>query len=371
MLWGGRLREMKTKNVGKILVIGLIVLFIGASVIPNIGAKNVNNIYSPLFEGESYFILLSDYIDGGGQDNAWAVQMRFDSGLMIVESEFDAISLPLVLDQWTEIKVEIDLDGDWMEIYYDDTFLLEKAWTATPNNDGTGMLDIAAIDLFANAATTVYYDDISLEEIGGSVVWSEDFESYAVGSSMHGQGGWKGWDNDPTWTAYVSDAQALSGEKSVDVNGNTDLVHEFSGYTSGQYLFTAWIYIPDETPNNPPAAPTIDGPLSGDPGTSYDYKFNAVDPDGDDVKYHINWGDSLVDETDLSPSGEDVFVSHTWAASGKYTITAYAEDSFGSAGPSSTFEVTMPREKTIQNLYQRLFERFPNAFLVLRQLLGL
>jgi hypothetical protein len=379
MLLGGRRREMKTNKIKKILVIGLILLFAGASVIPSINAKNIkesklNQIdkdqVEPLFEGQSYFILLSDYADGAGQENKWAVQMRFDSGSMIVESEFDTVSLPITLDKWSEILVEIDLDADWMEIYFDGDFLLEKAWTSTPNNDGSGELNIAAVDLFANGATSVFYDDMSLEEIGGSVVWSENFDSYTNGQDLHGVGGWKGWDNDPTWTAYVSNAQSRSPENSVDIKGNADLVHEYDGYTSGQYLYTAWIYLPADV-GEPPEAPTIDGPMSGDPGTSYDYKFNAVDPDGDDVKYFVDWGDDTSDVTDLNPSGTDVTVSHTWAASGKYTITAYAEDSNGNIGPSSTFQVTMPKEKTVFYLFQRILERFPNAFLVLKQLLGL
>jgi len=367
---------MKTKNVGKILVIGLIILFVGASVIPNIGAKNViirnqssiGKTSQPLFTGESYFILLSDYTDGAGQDNTWVVQMRFDSGLMIVESEFDSISLPLVLDQWTEIKVDIDLNSDWMEIYYDGTFLLEKAWTATINNDGSGQLNIAAVDLFANSASTVYYDDLSIELLGTGVVWADSFESYSVGSSMHGQGGWKGWDNDPTWTAYVSDDESHSTTKSVDIKTDADLVHEFSGYTSGQYIFTAWIYCPS-TQGEPPEAPTIDGPLSGNPGTSYDYKFNAVDSDGDDVKYFIDWDDGITEETGFNPSGNDVTVSHTWAASGKYTITAYAEDSNGNIGPSSTFQTTMPRDKTLNNPFLNWLQCHPFLFPLLQKLL--
>lgn len=79
-----------------------------------------------------------------------------------------------------------------------------------------------------------------------SAQWSEDFDSYANGSSMHGQGGWKGWDNSPLWTAYVTNAQSLSPPHSVDISGNADLVHEYSGYTSGQWIYTAWQYVPEE-----------------------------------------------------------------------------------------------------------------------------
>jgi hypothetical protein len=129
--------------------------------------------------------------------------------------------------------------------------------------------------------------------------------------------------------------------------------------------------IPYTAENQPPGAPTIDGPVSGEPGTSYEFKFNAVDPEGDDVKYHIRWGDGIVDETGLNPSGTDVTESHTWSSSGNYVIEAYAEDEYGHIGPKTTFTVTMPKAKTLPNLLQKILERYPNTFPILKYLLGL
>jgi CubicO group peptidase (beta-lactamase class C family) len=122
-----------------------------------------------------------------------------------------------------------------------------------------------------------------------------------------------------------------------------------------------WKFTTQAEPNDPPGAPDIDGPIKGDPGTSYDYKFNSVDPDDDIVKYYIDWGDGNTDETGFNPSGTDVTVSHTWAASGKYTITTYAEDEPGNKGPTSTLQVTMPRNKAVTNnmLLLRILERCP------------
>ncbi|KYK24206.1 hypothetical protein AYK24_06440 [Thermoplasmatales archaeon SG8-52-4] len=202
---------MRKKRYINSVMIGIIIIIAGASGISSINAKNIadsenflNKIpVEPLFEGNSYFILLDDYTDGAGQDNHWAVQLRFDSYNNFVESEYDAIQIPLIFDQWTEIRFEIDLDGDWYEVYYDDTFFYEKEWTAGINNDLQGALAIDAVDLFANGATPVFYDDLSLEEVGVGIVWEENFDSYTDGSSMHGQGGWKGWDNDPFWTAFL------------------------------------------------------------------------------------------------------------------------------------------------------------------------
>lgn len=74
--------------------------------------------------------------------------------------------------------------------------------------------------------------------------WSDNFDSYATGSSLHGQGGWKGWFNDPAGTAYTSSAHALSTPNSVNISAAADLVHEYSGYTAGEWVYTAWQYIP-------------------------------------------------------------------------------------------------------------------------------
>jgi hypothetical protein len=134
------------------------------------------------FVGQSYFIMLSDYVDGAGAGNQWAVQFRMDSDLGVVEYEFDGVQDVLITDQWIELRVEIDLDNDWHQFYYDGLLLHEKAWTAGPNNQGTGFLKIAAVDLFANGASPVYYDDFTLYgpdlnipdlDVTGELAWAQ------------------------------------------------------------------------------------------------------------------------------------------------------------------------------------------------------
>jgi len=114
------------------------------------------------FSGQSYFIMLSDYVDGAGQNNKWAVQILFDS-VGIVSSDYDNVNLPLITGQWVELRTNIDLDTDWFEFYYGSELLISKAWTAEPNNEYGGILNIGAVNLFANGASSVYYDDLSLE----------------------------------------------------------------------------------------------------------------------------------------------------------------------------------------------------------------
>lgn len=121
--------------------------------------------------------------------------------------------------------------------------------------------------------------------------------------------------------------------------------------------------------NLAPDAPSIDGQTQGNTGTSYDYILNAVDPDGDNVKYIIDWGDENTNETDFSASGEDVTLSHSWSEKGTYIIKVKAEDTFGLESTETELEVTMPRVRSINNLFLRLLNQLPNRFIILRYLL--
>jgi len=57
---------------------------------------------------------------------------------------------------------------------------------------------------------------------------------------------------------------------------------------------------------------------------------------------------------------------------GTYIITAKAMDTYGLESNWRTLKVTMPRNKIATNLlFLRFLERFPNAFPILRYILGL
>jgi hypothetical protein len=133
--------------------------------------------YIPVdFSGMSYFIMMSQYAAG---DGTWVVQVHFDSELDLVESEFNAEQLPIIYGEWTEIRCEIDLDGDWLEIYYGGELLAEHAYSDTVQGTGGGPLAIACVDLFANAASIVYYDDISLLPFGAQELTCDAGGPYA------------------------------------------------------------------------------------------------------------------------------------------------------------------------------------------------
>lgn len=125
-------------------------------------------------------------------------------------------------------------------------------------------------------------------------------------------------------------------------------------------------------PNEPPEAPTIDGKIRGKPGQIYEYTFNSIDPNGDNVRYYIDWGDNTSELTSFNASGEDVKVSHVWIEKGTYVITAIAQDTLGLNSTETTIEISMPKNKVIDfhfNLLYWLFELFANIIQTLQYIL--
>lgn len=76
-----------------------------------------------------------------------------------------------------------------------------------------------------------------------SAQWSENFDSYAVGSGIAGQGGWVTWGGAPGADAFVTDVQAQSSPHSIDIEPTSDVVQEFN-IASGDWMITAWNFIP-------------------------------------------------------------------------------------------------------------------------------
>jgi hypothetical protein len=77
----------------------------------------------------------------------------------------------------------------------------------------------------------------------------ENFESYAVGSGIIGQGGWDGWDGDPSYDAYVDIAPVPIGN-SLRLDVNSDVVQQFSGFTGDAYLIHFAFYYPGNATGN-------------------------------------------------------------------------------------------------------------------------
>ncbi len=122
--------------------------------------------------------------------------------------------------------------------------------------------------------------------------------------------------------------------------------------------------------NNPPETPYISGPQSGEPEIEYTYTIATTDADNHNVSYFVEWGDGETQGwSDSQPSGEEIQLSHTWAAEGTYTIQVKARDvDYKEESDWALLEVSMPKNKEI-NLYNCLINRLIQQFPILQKLL--
>jgi hypothetical protein len=99
--------------------------------------------------------------------------------------------------------------------------------------------------------------------------------------------------------------------------------------------------------NTAPNPPTITGPTTGVPSTSYTYTFTATDPDGDTLRYEIDWDNNgTVDQTlpatgyvASGPPGQSQ--ANNWTGPGTKNFQARAVDSLGAISGWSPYTVTI------------------------------
>lgn len=119
----------------------------------------------------TYFMLLNTYQHGSHADEDWSVQLQFDSNDGLLKAFHgdgnNRISIPYETDRWVKIQTIIDLEDDWTRVYYDDELVTEYPWTGGVLGGGGGAPDVAAVDLFANGSSPVYYDDLQLDRLDG------------------------------------------------------------------------------------------------------------------------------------------------------------------------------------------------------------
>ncbi len=254
------------------------------------------------FSGETNFLLLNTFNDGG--PHHWSNAVSFSSDTGEVRS-WEGETLLIIFDQWVEIRVEIDFSADWQEIYYDDDLLVEKSWTE--GIEPGGVLNLACVDLYAGDAssTSVYYDDFSLDGVAtdpdldcdGTLNWI-DIEP---GSTVEGN-------------FTVENVGSPGSELSWEIESDPD--------------WGTWTFDPENG-------------IDLEPGSPVTVNVEVIAPGDEETEF----------------TGEIVLVN--------------SEDSEDTCTIDVALTTPVSQESPIFQFLERIFERFPNAFPILRHLLGL
>jgi hypothetical protein len=134
----------------------------------------------------------------------------------------------------------------------------------------------------------------------------------------------------------------------------------------------AVVICPVNNPPNKPAKPS--GTLNGKINVLYTYSSSTTDPDNDQLYYLFDWGDGT-NSSWVGPfaSGATATAQHKWTTKNTYSIKVKAKDPSGAESSwSDPLTVKMPfiYNLPMQLFWERLFERFPNLFPILRHLMG-
>ena len=163
----------------------------------------------------------------------------------------------------------------------------------------------------------------------------------------------------------------------LQISNLADLVWYFvdgNPYTNGDssigeccdFAFKTYAWV-----NNYPTSMTIDGPKKGKPGAELCWTFHSEDPNDNDVKYIIDWGDGNSEETGFNEPCTPVEVCHTYEEQGTYTIKVKAKDTNDAESNWAELVVTMPRNRATQRPFLQFLEQYPILYQILQRFLRL
>ena len=181
--------------------------------------------------------------------------------------------------------------------------------------------------------------------IGGRTVWGHYGADFGAQAMMHFEP-----------ATHIGVVVLCNGE--ADLTVISDAIFDYAETLSNS---------PPETPQRP------SGSVQGKINVEYSYNSETTDPDYNLIYYQWDWGDGN-NSGWFGPynSGDLISTTHKWTVKGSYSIKVKAKDMFGSESLwSNPLPVTMPYSyKPMPLFLEWLFERFPNAFPILKQLLG-
>lgn len=110
----------------------------------------------------SYIVLMNTYADQGPYN--WSVQLHVDSDTQsFIRDGIETVYAPLRAEAWVEVRIVVNFATDSYRVFYGG----EEIGGADPWSDGVfgeggGTLQLAALDLYANGSSPVYYDDLEV-----------------------------------------------------------------------------------------------------------------------------------------------------------------------------------------------------------------
>jgi hypothetical protein len=114
--------------------------------------------------GNTYFILLNQYPDS----KDWSIQTQYKLASGEIQTWTGVVTTPVVFDKWVQLKYVIDLGLNTVDEYYNGVLIDTRVW------DDNDHVTLQAIDLYGNNASSVYYDDLKIEDFVTSLTAADN-----------------------------------------------------------------------------------------------------------------------------------------------------------------------------------------------------
>jgi hypothetical protein len=131
------------------------------------------NVFVPTaYTGDTYFILMNQYGNAGPFN--WSIEYKINGTNNTFSDDYTngtavpsggntrvGVNAALIRGAWTQIRVDFDLTNNYMQAFYNGAAISNGSWKTS----ATSTLTLAAVDLFADTGTSVFYDNASLRQI--------------------------------------------------------------------------------------------------------------------------------------------------------------------------------------------------------------
>jgi hypothetical protein len=115
---------------------------------------------------QAYVIVMNTFNPPTFANNNWSIQFQLDPTTnQIKDANTGAAHGALILDQWVQVRLHIDIDADTYTAFYNGA----QVWGPIPYSSATaagGAHRIQCLDLFVDEADGVLYDDVSVQASG-------------------------------------------------------------------------------------------------------------------------------------------------------------------------------------------------------------
>jgi hypothetical protein len=344
----------KSNYSNKILIAGIIFIFIGAILIPSISSNNITNQF--LNRGVNFLPLNEDYVNSYWRFNECEGDIVGDSSIPHYNgtihgatwggSEGDCLLIFDGVDDYVNFS---DYASEILINNTDDiivTFIFKSS--------GAGVI-------FSGTASWGYNPEFRIELMSNgtllfyTVMSFQGTRLYSTGT--YNDGAWhtveyyfNGISTAPTATLYVDDELDNSVTHYLHDFENIDFkkatmgvhVHTFTDYFDGMLEDFKIIKYEKGNDQDPPI---ISGPPYGQPGEEIEFTFTNDDPEEDDVQIMVDWGDGDITEwSEFIGYGEDLTLYHSWAEENEYCIKAKTMDIWDDSPWSDCFNIKIDNQ---------------------------